>query len=63
MDELEECYNELVKCIKNKQFYQLVDRIEKAEVVIEQEKDLYKKQFYIKKMKELAAQLEGMGPA
>lgn len=62
-DELEECYNEFLKCIEKKQYYQLLTRIEKAEVVIDQEKDMRKRQFYVKKMKELAEQLESMGPA
>lgn len=63
LDELDEAYRELERCIKRKQFYLLISRIEKAEVVIDQEKDMKKRAFYVKKMRELAEKLEGLGPA
>lgn len=58
LDELEVCYQELAEAIANKQYYQLIARIEKAEVMIANETDMEKKDRYIKKMKELCVQLE-----
>lgn len=63
LDELELAYNELVRCITSKEYYKLLSRIEKAETVIDQEKDMKKRSFYVKKMRELAEKLEGLGPA
>jgi hypothetical protein len=60
LDELEECYSGLVEALENKRYYQLLARIEKAEVVIEKEPDMRKRDYYIKKMRELVMELENI---
>lgn len=62
MDELDECYKELKRCIDNKLYYQLVARVAKAEIVIDAEPDMEKRDVFIKKMKELIAQMEPLRP-
>lgn len=62
LDELEDAYRELEWCVQNKQYYQFLYRVEKAEVAIDREPDMAKRRYYIKKMGELVVQMEALRP-
>lgn len=63
LNEIDDAYAQLMHAIENKQYYQLLARVEKAETVITEEKDFSKKNYYIRVKNELINQMERVKPA
>ncbi|KIL38217.1 hypothetical protein SD70_27700 [Gordoniibacillus kamchatkensis] len=59
-DEIELAYHDLIDAIANKEYYTLLERLEKGEQMIEQETDPSKKTKYLAHFNTLKAQFEQM---
>lgn len=62
LDELEIAFQELEHAVRNKEFYSILERIEKGERLLEQENDFSTRQKYIKRLRQLAEELEKYMP-
>lgn len=56
-DDIEQAYSELVHFLKNHEYYDTIDRIEKGEAIYEAEKDENKRRRYKARLDELYAKL------
>lgn len=62
LDELDQCYKDLIDALENKEFYMTLDSIERGELLLEKTTDPTKREKFKQRLKDLTEQLERMNP-
>lgn len=62
LDELDQCYKDLIDALENKEMYMTLDSIERGELLLEKTTDPTKREKFKQRLKDLTEQLERMNP-